>query len=794
MQPTIYRFKLLPIAFGIAAMSFTSAGAFAADAAANPAAASTSTGIEEVIVTARKVEESQQSIPITVAAFSAKDIENKVVLGMRDLGKVVSGMTVTLNSQGGSPTFAVRGTRTDNGVDGGVAVYLDDVPMISALGLVHSFYDISSVEVLKGPQGTQFGVNTTGGTITVRANKPTDKFEGFAEMGVANFNGSEFTGMINVPVNDVLQLRLAGNWAKRDGWVKNVAPNRGPMADKFADDDHNSFRFSARIKSGSLTNDIVADYFNEDRQPNVIVPLFLSTGPGTLSSLGATLGTRDTVNIGVNPAGAAYTRTVWTKNTTWGIQDVLNWEANDNVSIKNVLGYRDDKLSESGNDTGTTVTGINVLSDTRNKELVDDFTLRLSSDDKRLRSNFGVFLSRTDRTDGVIATVVQNLFLSLGAGPLGVGLQNQAKKVTNSRSLYANADYDLSRELTVSLGLRYNWDSANFSYTAGQGIGLPDMSTTHFGPDATHPCTTALFSGFSSFNAAQCRGYEKGKWKAPSFNFVITDKFAERSLIYAKISGGYLAGGFNAGLRGAGLFNPEKTTAFEAGIKSDWELWSRPIRTNFDVFYGNSKDRQEFVNTNYDDGSSAKGVLNAGSLTFYGTDLEVKYVPVEGLELNLDWTHLESNFDNFRFPALGGPNPAGTTYTPAVDLTGNTPNKTPKDTLSMGLSYTWPLASSVGRVTTSFTSAYTSEFKYHDRVVDGPLFNGWDTGKAYWISNFSTTWKGIMGSNFDANFWVTNLFDKKHTVHQDPEVRTFTEVLGSYGEPRMFGLKVRYNF
>lgn len=788
MQKSLVRFSLLPIVVGIAAIGNTPVWAAGA---ASTASATGNAGIEEVVVTARKIEESQQSLPISVAAFSPKDIENKVVLSVRDLGQVVTGMVATTNSQGGAPTFAVRATKTDNGVDGGVAVYFDDMPLVSTVGLLNSFYDIASVEILKGPQGTQFGTNTTGGTITVRAAKPTDKFEGFAEVGVSNFNGSEFTGMINVPVNDVLQLRLAGNTAKRDGFIRNLGV--GATTKEFSTDDHESLRFSARIKTADITNDLVADYYNEDDMPRQAIPLLLTTangGVGNVALRGGKVGTYNTVYIGTDPSGPANTRKYWNRHKNYGIQDVLNWQINDNVSIKNVLGYRDDTDDASENNGGTSFAVINVWTKNTNKSMVDDFTLRINSDDKRLRTNMGLYLSSSERTQLVSANAAQNILLDFTGLPLASNIHNDTLKKLRSRAIYANLDYDLTKELTATLGVRYNKDSGELRYGSANGTGLPDLSTNPR-PTAAIRCNATAMVAFPGYDAANCYGYRSADWQAPSYTFVLTDKFAERSLIYAKFSGGYLAGGFNTGIREMGSFKPEKTTEFEAGIKSDWELWNRPIRTNFDVFYGMSKDQQKVQNTNYDDGGSAIGVFNAGATNYYGLDFETKYVPVENLELNLSWTHLEAQYVSFQFPALGGP---VRTLTPGRDLSGLHPAQTPKDTVNFGLTYTWPLASSSGKLSTTFTTSYTSEVNYHDIANYGTFGPTWDMSKAYSVSNFSTAWKGIMGSNFDATFWVRNLFDKHYVVYTGAQQTVFGYATAQYGDPRTMGLRVRYNF
>ena len=796
MRKSKIRYALLPAACGLASLG---AGAVQAqDTSSGPAIT-----LEEVVVTARKVQESSQAIPITVAAFTAKDIENKVVLNARDLGQTVTGLVATANSQGGAPTFAIRATKTDNGVDGGVAAYFDDVPLISTVGMLNSFYDIASVEILKGPQGTQFGTNTTGGTITVRAAKPTEKFEGYVEAGGSNFSGKEATGVINLPVNDMLQFRLAGNWAKRDGFIENRGDEvrSGATTDEFSTDNHYSGRLSVRIKTDSVTNDIVGDYYHEDDIPRQAIPVVLNAlGAGDFGNAahwGERTGTSDTVYIGGDPSGN--TRTYWNRHKLWGVQDVLNWEVNNNVSIKNVLGVRNDIDDTSENNGGTSLSVINVWTKHDNREYVDDLTFRFKTDDNRFRTNAGVYYSRSTRRQQVAANAIENLFLDgygefiLGnpAWPPGTAITSNIHtdqyQWSYSRALYFNADYDLTDKLTISLGGRYNWDSGKYKFSSSQGLGTPDLATVSY-PTAAIPCNAAALAGYSNPDLASCLAFRDGVWKEPSFNFVVTDKFAENSLIYAKVSSSFLAGGFNGTLREIPTFNPEKTIVFEDGIKSDWSIAGQPIRTNFDVFYGSSKDKQEVENANYAGGGSGIGVANAGSLTFYGSDLEIKYLVLDSLEISADWTHLKASYDNFTFPAVG----TGSGATPATDLTGATPAQVPEDTANLALTYTWPLSSTLGTVSSTLSGFYSSEVKYHDVTNDGGI--GSDYGPAYWLANFSASWKDIMGLGLDVTAWVRNLTDKTYVVYASPQNTVFGYSTFQYGDPRTFGLRVRYNF
>lgn len=772
-----------------------SAMALAAAMTAGPAMAQDNAGaapqgFEDIVVTARKVEETQQSLAITIAAFSQEDLQKKVVLNVADLQKVTPGLSVSVNTQGGSPIFAIRGTATANLIDGGVALYFDDMPLMSSIALVNAFYDVATVEILKGPQGTQFGTNTTGGTITVRAKKPTDQFEGYVTAGYGNYNRRELEAMINIPINDVLSFRAAGNMVKRDGFVRNAAAT-GNIPKRLWDDDHWSFRTSLRMEKGSVTNDIVFDYYNEDDVPIPSVSVLYTDAsiPGTNpANFGARLGSRKRVFAGPNPSGS--NRIYSNRQKLWGIQDVLHIDVTDNFSIRNVFGFRRDQAKASESNTYNGLALIDVLTEDNNRETVDDLTLNFRSGDGRLRGSLGAYYSQTAKDKGVVANAAQNIFLVLTGLPLVSNIHNYERNRKESKALYTNVDFDATDTLTVSGGFRYNWDKADLRYSAANGVGIPDLGDNYF-PTAAVPCNVAVINGFVDREIANCIGRRNGSWKAASYNLVVTNKFTDRVLGYAKLSHGYLAGGLNSSIREVPAFNPEKTTMYEAGLKADWFLAGRPFRSNIAIYYGKIDNKQLVANTNYDDGASGNGVFNAAKESVYGTDIELRYSPFQSLTLDAGWSYLHAKWDEFQFPTIGGP---VRTLTPGIDLSGQTPAQVPKNQISLGATYTLPLDPGLGTISASWGSYFTSAIRF--RNTDNTQGRGrqFDTADKYWVSSASINWDAIGGSSLSARFWMKNVFDKVYTTYNDAQFNAFGYAIVRFGEPRTFGASATYKF
>jgi len=236
---------------GLAALTATTNLSWAEETGAPPlaqlrtaSASESGPQLEEIVITARKSEESQQNVPIAVTALSGADLHQSVVLDVQDLQEHVTGLVVAPNSQGGAPTFAIRATKADNGTDG-PAVYLNDMPLISTLSIANAMYDIDSVTVLKGPQGTLFGTNSSGGAIVFRPNRPTNQFEGYVYADVGNYDRHQLQAMINVPFSEVLQVRIAADAVRRHGFVTNLTPDPAAgIPDRLSDDHHESARLS----------------------------------------------------------------------------------------------------------------------------------------------------------------------------------------------------------------------------------------------------------------------------------------------------------------------------------------------------------------------------------------------------------------------------------------------------------------------------------------------------------------------------------------------------------------------
>lgn len=787
---------LVAASFAVIASVSVATPAFAQDEAQTTQ--DTSNEFGDIVVTARKVAEASQSLPITVAAFSNEQLQNRAVLNVADLQTITPGLTISNNGTGGTPIFAIRGTATELGIDGGVALYMNDVPLMAAVGIANQFYDISAVEVLKGPQGTQFGTNTTGGTISVRTNVPTDQFEGYAKAGYGNYDRRELEGMLNLPINDVLGFRLAGNYVKRDGYVRNLIAGGG-TPERYSNENHYSLRGTMAMDSGPIDSVLILDYYHRNEAPTGTIPLAFQPNAGlgiNLADLGAQAGTRDTIYQGADPSGV--TKDFFGYAALFGLEHKVNIELSDSLELRNVVGYRHDHTTTSEDTSGISLVTVNVLTDINTSQWTDDLTLRLTTLDDRLRLSLGGYLLQNDKKVGTNAQVAQSIYLAFFTAPLVTSIHQFEKKTFNSKAVYANGEFDITDTLGISGGFRYNWDRASSRATSAQADGvLPDYGYK-FGPDAQTPCSAAAFLYYDDKDLAACTGSRGKSFRAPSWNVVVTNEFSPRVLGYAKVSHGYLAGGTNFTLREVPFYEPETTTMMEAGLKADWRIGDRPIRTNIAVYRGKTKDKQVFVNVNYDDNFSGFGVINAAEQSVYGLDTEVRYSPFERLTLDASYNYIHSKFDKFPIPGLGGnaDGQTGVTLVPASDQSGATPAQTPKHQFNAAITYEWPIDEASGTITSTLSGYYTSKITQNNLFVGyntlfGPEYNEIDS---YFIASGTLNWENVLGSPISAQFWIRNILDKNYITARQTQFQAFGYATAVFGAPRTYGVNATVKF
>ena len=782
--------------------------------------------LEEVLVTARRVEEGQQSVPVALTALSQKHLDQQIVLDLHDLQTSMPGLFVATNSTGGVPTLGIRAAKPDSNTSLAVTAYLDDVPVDSTWSVVNMVYDMQSITTLRGPQGTLFGANSTGGAVIFRPNKPTNTFEGYAQVGVGDYSRQEFQGMVNLPVNEMLQLRLAGDIVRRDGFVENLSDNR-----EMDDDEHESARLSVRLKlSDTLLNDTVVDYYHVDGQPHqqwtknyrprFDYNTFLGFSvPADWALAGIQSPPRFKSQI--NPEDPT-----WNKVDNYGVANTTTWEATPNWTLKNVIAYRRDSTSasQSQNDALQFVTSDGVIAYDTDRWVWEP-SATVTWGDGRWTNKTGLFFLDNERRQRISyrvlgmpydftneADFVQPLVESFN--PLQANID--ADWGHESVAFYNQLSVALSDELTFTAGVRYTKDESKFK--THNLLAFPTTEPDGLGPygSFTYGFCDGSAAAYDNFDPVACTGTRETDSDFTSFSLSIENRFAERKMVYASLRTGYLVGGFNnqISVREGQVFGPEKVVSFEMGLKADWDAAGRPLRTNVAVFYGTYEDQQRVSN-----GVDARGVTfiavqNASSSYFYGADIDVIYAPTDYFDLSLTYQHLIAEYNNYN-ASLSVP-----LITAAVDLEGEQLSQAPKHVFQAAATLELPLSPELGELSMTLSYFYRSDTFGADAPTIGgscagntpetPVtictapgtfvpdsaqdFTAFDTLPSFGIFNLTAQWKGIAGTKFDADLWVKNLGDKEYLVDTNNQSLQFGWAAFLLGAPRTYGVRLRYTF
>jgi iron complex outermembrane recepter protein len=246
---------------------------------ASAQAAGTADG--EILVTARRREEKLIDVPVSITALSSDALERKQIVDAVDLGQNVPSLSVTTAGALRSyVVYSIRGQRTNETqilTDPPVGLYFAEVNQPRTYGLGASYYDLGSIQVFKGVQGTLFGRNMTGGAVLIEPAHPTDKFEGNIKAGIGNYSQRTLEGMLNIPLGDIGALRVAGRINRRDGYIIDLSNGRD-----YNDDHTDAFRVSLRLNPAEgIENLTIFDYTKLNEHGTAYVGDFYKVGGAT---------------------------------------------------------------------------------------------------------------------------------------------------------------------------------------------------------------------------------------------------------------------------------------------------------------------------------------------------------------------------------------------------------------------------------------------------------------------------------------------------------------------------------
>jgi iron complex outermembrane receptor protein len=735
--------------------------------------------LEEVMVTARRTSERLQDVPVAVTAITGDALESRAVHEIVDLTNIVPGLTVTPANSPTSLIVNIRGlgnTNPNTGSDAAVGFYLNDVPINLQNGTNLAFFDIDDVQVLKGPQGTLFGRNTTGGAILINTKRPTNQFEGYIQAGGTFFkvgNGVQGEGAINIPMGDNFAVRMAFSVQNRDGWVRNVIDrNAGPAVflaaplpfgptrfDNQGYIDSKALRLSALWQAGDYENSFV--WSGEKLSSTALAPNTNALNPaGPVVQFAPFLGVPDPTvawNQLQTIKSSYYWSTMTVSNnpltlTTNTFSDTATWKIG-SLTVKNILGYR--KVRE---EYGQDIVGLpgeyfvyRELAGGYN--ISEELQLQGTSFQDRLHWVTGLFYFGEDR---YTKTPRETVFDGPGST---VDFDSKSK----SYSLFAQGTQQLGIEgLSLTAGARYTSDRRNAS-----------SSRTSDGVQCLFP----------NLPAGVCLLTRNRTFSSPTYNVSLDYKWDANSLVYLATRRGYRSGGYSntagddASFR---AFNPENLTDYELGLKKDWHLGEVPVRTNAAIYYQDYKDIQRLVVDSSN--ISIQNIVNAGAATVKGAEIEVTVAPVTGLVVGYSFAYVNPVYSSF---IDGGRNFKGETFAFA-----------PHNVHNFTVAYSRPAPHGAGTLSVG-ADYHRQSTMYRDDEKQtlewGPL-NTLEVS-AYGLLNLNAAWKGLAHGRLDASLFATNVNNVKVAPNGAPTYTSFGIGISLFSvPPLMYGINLRYRF
>jgi len=704
---------LTGVAATVFGMALPAAPAFAAEEGADDGA---------IIVTARRVEERLQDVPISITVFQSEDISKRNIAVATDLATYTPSLSVNERYGPEKASFSLRGFNQDQSTAPTVGVYFAEVVGVRAQGGTTSgntvgagaFMDLENVQVLKGPQGTLFGRNTTGGAILLTPKKPTDRLEGYVEGTYGNYDQVQVKAALNVPLSDTFKVRVAVDRNKRDGYMHNLS-GVGPK--DYNDRDYFAGRVSILAElTPTLENYTIFHYSRSDT--NGYAARIVGCDDGT------TPGSRITLNVGTggviaascldqldrqNARGDSYydieSRNIdpFLKLTQWQIINTTTWEASDTLTVKNIMSYGEFKeranfdLYSSNFTTSDRNGGFNpstvspflpnitlpagipyqyIVLDTAGPGIgnsaestfTEELQLQFESADGRFNGVVGGYLEfarpmgfNGGRT-GIYLNCVrpQNLECT---NPFFFGSisESSTKLSFDNHGIFAQGTYEITDKLSLTAGIRYTFDkidgltqSTRASITTRPGS-FPDPLT---GVYILRTCTDSFRHPgvVVQEDRSPCQTNITNKSNKPTWLVNLDYKVTPDVMVYGKYARGYRQGGINFTNPGVETWGPESLDSFEAGVKSSFR---GAVRGYFNVtgFYNKLKDMQVFAGLTSDTPGVAGGaaILNAGKAESYGLEVDGSVAVLDNsLRLDVGYTYLHTKVKSVEEAALKG--------------------------------------------------------------------------------------------------------------------------------------------
>lgn len=727
---------------------------------------SANSGIEDIVVTAQKREESIQDVPIAVTALSGDSLQSRNITNVEALGRTIPGMR--FSEEGGELRIGIRGLGNDNfafsSTEGRVAYHRDGFYVSRPIDTLASFFDVARIEALRGPQGTLFGRNATGGSINLITRGPTEELDGYLQATGGNYDTINVEGALGGALAPGISARIAFQTQDHGFYGKNLAfPDQGTGINNLHT---RAIRGKLRFEpTSALTIDLTAGYFRKrDRTGTQFIGLSApEIAPVPFGDLfgGTTI--------------AANRRDVYEDlpPNTWSehyyFDGTVKFDITDTLRLVSLTGYSKSKFGNLFDVDHSSAKVVDERSNATSKQFSQELRLEKTFDRGVLiagayyfyEDQFAQIIAPFDiRTLGITAPLSNGSFF-------GAGYNLGGELVTKAYAGFIQGEYEVIDGLTLTVGGRYSTEKKT---KIGEFL---QFDTTRPGPErplADLPPVLNLFPPLT----------EGTNYHAFTPKIGVKYDLDETKMIYATYSKGFKSGGYSIGYF-TPAFKPEKLDSYEVGAKVD--MFDRSLRINLAGFYYEYKD----IQVPRAEGTFAT-IDNAASAKLYGAELEVTAKLTQGLTIDGSFAALHTEYKDY----VTDDNhlvddPLTAINERRTNLRGNRFANSPKFTANYGIQYIFP--TSLGQFTAR-GEGYTSSSYYWNQYNRATMKQG-----GFTILNAFLNWESD-GKKYYGGLYVQNITNKIYVLGAyDYNTAQLGFIIGgNYNPPRTYGAKVGVRF
>jgi iron complex outermembrane receptor protein len=632
--------------------------------------------IEEVTVTAQRREEAAQDIPIAVTAFDDEQLQRLNITETLDLTKLVPNFIGHNNTGlGTANTYSLRGLNNTESIatfDPPVGSYVDDIYVTRQNANNFTLFDVERIEVLRGPQGTLFGRNTTGGAVRVILKKPAEQLGGYIQGGYGEFDRFDIRGSVDIPITDRVLTKVSAYWIEDDGFVDNKTTGEDDVnrEENYGIRGHALFRIT-----DAVTWDIALDYIDDDHA-NM---LNFKDGSSRITNTGLTKSGQPLAGI---LTGEKQNFALGNEVESFNVTSVLDWQVGDLGTLSFITGWRD--LDQDFNldffDGSASYGGFTIGNQGEHEQFTQEIKWAGQIGDV-IDYIGGIFYIDEDNT-----TDFGDIF-DLGF-PL-VLADRVLENTTEAWAAYIQGDYHINQQWTVTVGVRYTDEDKDVAFSDNIPSG-----------DATDLTTANVIATGTPVEQSE------ELWTP---RFALEWKPADNQLYYASATRGFKSGGWNA--RGTSPeqlqpFDSEIVWSYEVGMKTDW-LDNR-FRFNLTGFYSDVSDFQLPSAFTTATGGIVFITRNFADLEVLGLEAEIIVAPTDNFNAFANIGILDAEYKSLDQSIIEQREECQTSGTRCgegiVDLDGNIadPVRSPDYTVNVGFNYVWPIAGSYELIPSAF--------------------------------------------------------------------------------------------